>query len=128
MGSIDRRIGALERQFAADSAARGPQEPSEVITHLRAILREFAMLKASCAPGLRGGVPIEPENIPRRILGPGYTHDELLRLAVERTVEAGSTPAERADVYLKFMRDVGNRHGKDPDAIVEWERGGQRET
>ncbi|MDP8952903.1 MAG: hypothetical protein M3N18_11860 [Actinomycetota bacterium] len=118
MGSIDDRIRKLEEQFDAEAE----REPSKPFGHMRAILDEFAALKSSCARGLRGGVSVEPENIPRKILGPGYTHAQLMGLAVSRTVEAGHVPAERAHAYLEELRDMWERGGRDPDTVVEWER------
>jgi hypothetical protein len=117
MGSIGRRIEDLERRILRTARP----EPGEHLGHLKAILGELAALKSSCAMHLRGGVSVEPENIPRRVLGPGYTNEGLWRLAVERTVEAGKVPAERADAYLELMRATWTRGGKDPDAVVEWE-------
>lgn len=120
MGSLERRIQELEGRVSADSV-RGP---SPAFTHLREILNELAALKVSCAGGFRGGVEVEPENIPRKILGPGYTHADLLGLAVSRTVEAGKAPAERARAYVEYLRGIGGRQDEDLDAVVEWERRG----
>ena len=90
MGTLDCRVEDLERLLAETA------NPGEPAPQLGAILRELATLKASCAPGLRGGVPVEPEQIPRRILGPSYTHSELLRLATARASEAGAPSTSRA--------------------------------
>lgn len=120
MGNLGRRIQDLEEQLTAESA----REPSEVFVQLRAILNELAALKSSCAPGLRGGVAIEPEHIPRKILGPGYTSEDLWRLAVSRVVEAGKAPAERTEAYVGLLCKTWGRGGKDPGAVVEWERHG----
>jgi hypothetical protein len=120
MGSIDRRLENLERRIQQTAEP----EPSEARIQLRAILDELCTLKSSCAVYYRGGVRMEPENIPRRILGPGYTHAALWRLAVTRSVEAGKVPAERTEAYVKFLRGPWEREGRDPDpdAVVEWER------
>jgi hypothetical protein len=54
----------------------------------RDILAEYARLKASRAKNSwRGGVPIEPEDIPGKILGEGYTHGQMMELAVRRVFE-----------------------------------------
>ncbi len=116
MGSVERRIESLEGRIL------GTAGRSETFGHLKAILGELATLRSSCAEHLRGGVPVEPENIPRRVLGPGYTNEDLWRLAVERAVEGGKVPAERADAYLEAVRSLWTRTGKDPEAVVEWER------
>ena len=120
MGSLERHIQELEGRISTD-AVRGP---SKSFTHLRKILNELAALKASCADGTLGGVAIEPENIPRKVLGPNYTHGDLLELAVSRTVEAGKAPAERARAYVEYLRRMWTQRGKDPDDVVEWERHG----
>jgi hypothetical protein len=118
MGSVNRRIGDLERRLA------GTANPgrSETFGHLAAILDELALLKSGRAVYYRGGVRMEPENIPRKILGPDYTHADLSRLAVTRSVESGKVPAERTEAYIKFLHASTARAGKDPDAVVEWER------
>ncbi len=120
MGSIDRRLQDLEERFAAGSA----HEPSEISRHLRAVLDEFAALKQSCAVRWTPEGTVPGENVPRRVLGPGYTHEDLWRLAVLRTVDAGRAPAERVEAYVGFLRGTWERAGKDPGAVVEWERRG----
>ncbi len=117
---IEDRIRKLEEQFEAEAE----RKPSESFTHLRAILDELAALKSSCAAHERGGVQIVPENIPGKVLGPGYTHARLMDLAVSRAVEAGLVPADRAHAYLDYLRGMRQRGGRDPDAVVEWERRG----
>ena len=109
MGSIDRRIEDLERRYS-ETTEHGR---SESFTHLVAILDELAHLRQSCAPGLRGGVPIEPENIPQKVLGPDYTHRQLLELAVSRSVEAGRVPAERAQDYLEYLCQTSRKDRAD---------------
>jgi hypothetical protein len=84
-----------------------------------AILGELAALRASGATHLRAGVRVEPEDIPRRTLGPDYTRGQLLGLAVSRAVESGKVPAERAHDYLDFLRATSERNGRDPDAVAE---------
>ena len=118
MGGLDRRIGNLERAF--EDAPRGP---SAAFAHLLAILDELAALRSSGAAHCRGGVRVEPEDVPRKVLGPGYTHGQLLGLAVSRAVEAGKVPTERAHDYVDHMRAMCERNGKDPDAAVAETRG-----
>lgn len=113
MGGIDRRIQNLERHLSEETTEPGR---SETRTHLIAILDELSYLRQSCASGLRGGVPIVPANIPRRILGARYTHRQLLELAITRSVDAGSVPADRAHHYLECICAMIR---KDLDDVVE---------
>jgi hypothetical protein len=102
MGSVDRRIEDLERRFSETTKP----ESSLALTHLKIILNEIAYLKQSCAErwtGHRNQTRVEGENIPRKILGPGYTHRQLLELAVERAVEDGGVPVERSQGYLEYL-------------------------
>lgn len=120
MGSIGRRIQDLEEQFNAEPY----RKPSQAFTDLKTILNELSYLKQSCADRWIGEVNQTREtgeNIPRRVLGPGYTHGELLGLAVTRTVEAGTVSPGRAHAYLDYLRWLRELAGKDPDAVVEWE-------
>ncbi len=123
MGSIDRRLRDLEGRIDAEA----PREPSESFVHLRRILDELGALKQSCADRWTGEmkqIRVPGENVPRKALGPGYTHSQLAGLAVSRCVEAGDVPADRAGAYLDHMRRMWERGGRDPDAVVEWERRG----
>ena len=117
MASIDRRISDLQRQLG-----RVDQEPSEVYLQLKAVIREISSLKASAAVDYRAGRRIQGENIPRQLLGPGYTNEDLWRLAVSRCVEAGTVPAEITEACLGVLRECWERGGKNPDAVVKWER------
>jgi hypothetical protein len=56
---------------------------------IRDILDEFASLKASRAVHYRGGKRIEPEDIPAKILGPGYIKGDVWELAKRRVLERG---------------------------------------
>jgi hypothetical protein len=84
MGSIDNRIGRLEQN-------RPPKEDPEADLKWAVtcdILEEYSRLKASRAKNVsRGGVPIEPEDIPGRVLGEEYTHGQMMELAVRRVFE-----------------------------------------
>jgi len=86
MASIDKRIEALE------GLIQPPASPEdEAVAHRRALLRdtldEFAGLKASGAVHYRAGKRIEPEDIPGKILGPGYTWGDVWELARRRVLE-----------------------------------------
>lgn len=112
--NIESRIERLE--------ARTPDEPeSSDFSVWVAILEEYGALKSSCAVYWRGGARQEPEHIPRKILGPGYTYRELARLAVETALEkCGYTPDEieaLAPGYVAAFED------NDFDGPVEWEQG-----
>jgi hypothetical protein len=85
VGSIDKRLENLERLV-------GPPE-DEAAERRRSVAREtldeFAALKASGAARYRAGVCVEPEDIPGKILGPGYTTEQLWELAAKRVFERG---------------------------------------
>jgi hypothetical protein len=85
MGSIDKRLEVLERlvEPPEDEAAERRRSVA------REILNEFALLKASGAAHYRAGVRIEPEDIPGKILGPGYTAEQVWELAERRVLERG---------------------------------------
>jgi hypothetical protein len=108
-----RRIANLERRL------KDGEPPTLAFLHLMAILGELAALRASAATHLRAGVRVEPEDVPRQVLGAGYTHGQLVGLAVSRAVEAGKVPTERAHDYVDHMRAMCARNGKDPDAVAE---------
>ncbi len=118
MGSLEHRLDDLERRILQNA----DPEPSESYKRLRICLDELAALKSSCAVHERGGVRVEPENIPRQLLGPHYTHGDLLALAVERASATGAFPLEDVPRLTAYMRPVYAK-SKDPDAGVEWERG-----
>jgi hypothetical protein len=83
VGSIESRISRLEGRIEP------PEDERAALRHavMRDILNEFARLKASRAHGYRGGVPIVPQDIPGKILGPGYSTGEMVELAVRRVFE-----------------------------------------
>jgi hypothetical protein len=86
MGSLERRIEYLEQRI------RPPEKDKAVALRtalIRDILDEFASLKASRAVHYRGGKRIEPEDIPAKILGPGYIKGDVWELAKRRVLERG---------------------------------------
>jgi hypothetical protein len=85
MGSIDKRIENLERLVGPPEDEAAERRRSVA----REILDEFARLKASGAVHYRAGVRIEPEDIPGKILGPGYTAEQMWELAERRVLERG---------------------------------------
>ena len=116
MGTIDKRIADLQRRLVRTT------EPSEAYLQLKAVVKELSDLKASASVHYRAGRRVEGENIPRRVLGPGYTHADLWRLSVSRCVEAGTVPAEMTEACMRVLRDRWERAGKNPHSVVEWER------
>jgi hypothetical protein len=88
MGSLDKRVEVLE------GLIQPPASPEdEASAHRRVLIRdtldEFASLKASRAVHYQGDKRIEPQDIPGRILGPGYTTEEVWELARRRVRERG---------------------------------------
>jgi hypothetical protein len=87
MGSINKRIEYLEQHI------RPPEKDKDAALRralINEILDELASLKASRAVHYRGGTPmvrIEPEDIPGKILGPGYTLEDVWKLARRRVLE-----------------------------------------
>jgi hypothetical protein len=85
MGSIDKRLEVPERIVAPPEDEAAERRRSVA----REILNEFARLKANGAAHYRAGVRIEPEDIPGKILGPGYTAEQVWELAERRVLERG---------------------------------------
>jgi hypothetical protein len=104
--SIEERLQALEealwseRKGATDGEHRqAPGEPRERLIgspdesseHRRTVLRDildvFARLKSSRAVHYRGGVRIEPEDIPVKFLGSGNTAEQMWELTDRRVLE-----------------------------------------
>ena len=84
MASLDKRIEALEGRIP-------PPPEGEATARRRVLLRltldELARLKASGAVHYRAGRRIEGEDIPLKILGPGYTREDVRELARRRVLE-----------------------------------------
>ena len=99
--SIRARVDRLEAQIGPPQDEDATQR-NAVATE---ILDEVAQLKASGAAGFHGGVPIEPEDIPGKILGTGYTWGQLVRLAVRRVLERkGITGDEHEELIQDWTR------------------------
>jgi hypothetical protein len=86
MGSIDKRITYLEQHIRPPEKDKAAALQTALI---RDILDEFASLKASRPVHYRGGKRIEHEDIPGKILGPGYTAEDVWELARRRVLERG---------------------------------------
>ena len=86
MASLDKRIEYLEQRIRPPEKDKAAALQTALI---RDILDEFASLKASRAVHYRGGKRIEPEDIPGKILGPGYTKEDVWELARRRVLERG---------------------------------------
>ena len=122
-GSIRDRLERLEADVP-----KPPQPPSPGFLNMMAILDEIAHLRSSCASGLRGGVPIVPEDIPGKILGPGYTQRQLCELAVQRALEKRGVqrgvPKEEEARYVQALEVMTEERG-DWDEPVGWEHRGE---
>jgi hypothetical protein len=105
VGSIESRISRLEGRIEP------PEDERAALRHavMRDILNEFARLKASRAHGYRGGKPMVPEDIPGKILGPGYTTGQMMELAVRRVFEREH----------RLAPDILERHVVE-DVIKKW--------
>jgi len=86
MGSLDKRIEYLEQRIRLPEKDKAAALQTALI---RDTLDEFARLKASRAVHYRGGKRIEPEDIPGKVLGPGYTTEDVWELAERRVLERG---------------------------------------
>jgi hypothetical protein len=86
VASLDKRIEYLEQRIRPPEKDKAAALQTALI---RDILDEFASLKASRAVHYRGGKRIEPEDIPGKILGPGYTKEDVWELARRRVLERG---------------------------------------
>jgi hypothetical protein len=86
MASIGRRIEALEGRIQLPTS---PEDETAARQRAlaRDILDEFSGLRASCAVHYRGNKRIEPEDMPGKILGPGYTTEDVWELARKRVLE-----------------------------------------
>ena len=97
MGSLEKRIEALERLYAAEGgeADEGAERRHAV---LRDIVDELSRLRASrSSNGYRGGTPptpIQPTDPPGEALGYPYTRGQLLEHAVRLVFERGEASAE----------------------------------
>jgi len=127
VANVDNRIGRLERN-------RPPEEDPEAALRwavTRDILNEFARLKASRgANSWRGGDPmvrIEPEDIPGKTLGEGYTTGDMMELAVRRVFEREhelapevldlDTTEKLIAQWTALMRVYLTSAGRDPDKV-----------
>jgi hypothetical protein len=111
--SIRDRVDRLEAQrepFQEEDAARRYAIATE-------FLDEVAGLKFSRAAGFRGGVPIEPEDIPGKLLGTNYTWGQLVRLAVRRVFErkglVGDEHQELIQDWTRGFEKLSTRSGRE---------------
>jgi len=86
VASLDKRIEYLEQRIRPPEKDKAAALQTALI---RDILDEFASLKASRAVHYRGGKRIEPEDMPGKILGPGYTTEDVWELARRGVLERG---------------------------------------
>jgi hypothetical protein len=112
--SFEKRAEKIEQLFASRREAREDSEHSQFKRELFAIWDELVALKASGAVRYRGGVRIEPEDIPRKLLGENYTRAELRELSIARGLERrlGYSTAEVAElipVWVERFEDIDRR-------------------
>ena len=108
--NIHGRLERLEGQIppSVDEAAALRQAV------IRDIMNEFGRLRASRARGFRGGVPIEPEDIPGKILGPTYTTGQMMELAVRRVFERADVADEGLiEGWTRTFEKLFARQGQD---------------
>jgi hypothetical protein len=90
---------------------------------MRSVMNEFGRLKASRATNtFRGGVRVEPEDIPGKILGSGCTTGQMVELAIRRVFEGevferGELPDDRLDELVekwsRVLEAYFTRNGRD---------------
>lgn len=131
MGSIERRIQALEAQFVP------PEDEGEQLRKqlrkaiLVSILNEFSSLKACRARNAyRGGsppTPIQPTDPAGEALGYPYTTGQLTAFAVRRVIERDFAPKldlgegeveDAVEAWVQHMRTLGEQ-AAGPDAREE---------
>jgi hypothetical protein len=98
------RVDKLEKGENENSAPQGP-DPD-----FAAILDELASLRVSGAVHYRAGVRIQGEDIPRQILGEGYTRLQLRELAISRAFgkqgRSATEIAELLPLWLERFEDI----------------------
>ena len=117
MGSVESRLRRLEEKAPARE-----QEHTPAFIKLHATLHELAALRSSGAVHYRGGRRIEPEDIPLRELGPGYTHAQLYTLAAERAsarVGAEVFPPEDVPAAIGALVALHEARGGEPKAVAD---------
>jgi|SRR5215218_11340230 len=131
MAGIDRRLEDLEHHFRPAEPRLGEEEDAGARLRRAAmvkILDEVASLKASRAGGSRGGKRIEPEDIPGKLLGPGYTSGEVWELAVRRVFEREITPfgvldsgtvEDLIETWTRFFREMLESKGRDWNEVAK---------
>jgi hypothetical protein len=100
--SYERRLQRLVAELG--KAQQGVDAHRGLDPDLGAIFDEISALKSSRAVHYRGGVRIEPANLPEKLLGPGYTRAELRELAIARGLEKrGYETAQIAELLPKWV-------------------------
>ena len=97
MGSLERRIEALEKLYAGD--AQPEEDPGKAAEReiMVAILDELGHLKGCRAQRYRGGVPVQPTDPTGAAVGYPYTHGELTEFAIRRVADRlGFSPDSEA--------------------------------
>jgi hypothetical protein len=102
--SFGTRAARVERLLAELSAASESHHSSAWRKDLFAIFDELSSLRSSQAVHYRGGVRIEPQNLPQKYLGDNYTPEELRELAISRALEKrGYSTAEVGELLPQWV-------------------------
>jgi hypothetical protein len=115
--SFETRAAKLERLLTKRSGAASPSEGYQHPAWRRdlfAIFDEFSSLRSSQAVHHRGGVRIEPVDLPRKLLGENYTREELWELAIARGLEKrGYSTQEIAELLPVWIQRLSSE-AEDP--------------
>jgi hypothetical protein len=115
VGSLEKRLEALERRIEP------PEDEGGALRRalLRATLDEFARLKASRAPGFRGGVRIAPKDIPGQYLTKPYTTGDLIDLAIKRVWEREGLDENLMAPWMRSFKAALERQGRDLERVED---------
>lgn len=115
MGSLNRRLERLEGRIEPPEDEGAELRRAVMIK----VLDEFSRLKASRATGLRGGVPIVPEDIPGQYLTKPYTTGQLVELAIERVWEREELPPLLMESWVQGHKALFAQQGWDWEKVED---------
>jgi hypothetical protein len=119
VGGLDRRLKRVEERIPP------PVDEGDALRRamMHAIMDELGRLKSSRATGYRGGdppIPIVPEDIPFKELGPGYTTGLMVELAIRRVFEReGIADEEIIGHWAQMFRAFSEQHGQDWEKVED---------